>query len=68
MSTSGCVTIAWPVSLPPETTFSTPLGRNSDAISPSRSVVSGVVGAGLRTIVLPAASAGPIFQIAIISG
>ena len=33
-----------------------------------RSVVSGVVSAGLRTIVLPPASAGPIFQIAIISG
>ena len=68
MSTSSWVTIAWPVSLPPETTLSTPFGKNSEAISPSRSVVSGVVGAGLSTIVLPAASAGPIFQIAIISG
>ena len=68
MSTSSWVTSAAPVSLPPATTLSTPLGRNSAAISPRRSVVSGVVGAGLRTIVLPAASAGPIFQIAIISG
>jgi hypothetical protein len=32
------------------------------------SVVTGVVSAGLSTIVLPAASAGPIFQMAIISG
>ena len=32
------------------------------------SVVIGVVGAGLSTTVQPAASAGPIFQIAIISG
>jgi hypothetical protein len=31
-------------------------------------VVIGVVSAGFSTIVQPAASAGPIFQIAIISG
>ena len=33
-----------------------------------RSVVSGVCSDGLSTTTLPAASAGPIFQIAIISG
>ena len=40
--------------------------RREDAPPPARpacSVVSGVVSAGLSTIVLPAASAGPIFQI-----
>ena len=68
MRMSGCWTSAWPVSPRPPMTLSTPLGRNSAAISPSLSVVSGVVSAGLRTIVLPAASAGPIFQMAIISG
>ena len=62
------MTSAWPVSPRPPITFSTPLGRNSAAISASLSVVTGVVSAGLSTIVLPAASAGPIFQIAIISG
>ena len=36
--------------------------------SASSSVVSGVVSDGLRTIVLPAARAGPIFQTAIIIG
>ena len=35
---------------------------------PSLSVVSGVAVAGLRTTELPAASAGPIFQIAIMNG
>ena len=53
----------WPV-----TTFSTPGGRMSAASSASRSVVSGVSSDGLSTTVLPAASAGPIFQTAIISG
>jgi hypothetical protein len=63
------VTSAWPAGSPcPPITFSTPFGRNSAAISASLSVVIGVVSAGLRTIVLPVASAGPIFQIAIISG
>jgi hypothetical protein len=48
--------------------FRTPGGRISLASSNSRIVDSGVVSAGLSTIVLPVASAGPIFQIAIISG
>ncbi len=68
MSTSGCVTSALAGLVAAGDTLSTPLGRNSAASSASLSVVTGVVGAGLRTIVLPAASAGPIFQTAIISG
>ena len=36
--------------------------------SPSRTVEAGVVSDGLSTNVLPAASAGPIFQTAIIIG
>ena len=68
MSTSSCSTSAAPGSLPPAMTLSTPLGRNSEAISASLIVLSGVVGAGLRTIVLPVASAGPIFQMAIMIG
>jgi hypothetical protein len=50
------------------TTFSTPGGRMSCDSSASRSVVLGVSSAGLSTDVFPAASAGPIFQIAIING
>ena len=69
MSTSGWVTSAWPAGSPwPVITLSTPAGKISAANSASLRVVSGVVSAGLRTIVLPAASAGPIFQTAIISG
>jgi len=63
-----CSTTARPVSRSPVTTLSAPAGRNSEAISASRSVVSGVVSLGLRTTVLPAARAGAIFQIAIIIG
>ena len=37
-------------------------------ISASLSAVSGVISEGFNTIVFPVASAGPIFQIAIISG
>ena len=40
----------------------------SAAISASRSAVSGVSSDGLSTTVLPAASAGPIFQVAMLSG
>ncbi len=64
----GWETRAAPVSRSPVTTFSTPGGRNSAASSASIRVVTGVVSDGLSTMVLPAASAGPIFQIAIISG
>jgi hypothetical protein len=56
------------VSRSPVITLKTPGGKNSDAISASSSVEAGVVSDGLSTTVLPAASAGPIFHTAIISG
>jgi hypothetical protein len=46
----------------------TPDGRNSCAISASNVEDAGVVSEGFSTIVLPAARAGAIFQIIIISG
>ena len=52
----------------PQTTFSTPGGRNSWQISASSVEEAGVVSLGLSTTVLPAARAGAIFQIIIISG
>ncbi len=57
---SGWVTRASPASEPrPVITLKTPLGRPpSDSSSANRSVVSGVVAAGLATTVLPATSAG----------
>ena len=64
----GCETSARPVSRSPVTTFMTPGGKNSWQSSPSSSVDAGVVSDGLITSVFPAASAGAIFQIAIISG
>ena len=63
-----CSTSARPVSRSPQTTLRTPGGRNSWAISASSVERAGVVSLGLRTIVLPAASAGAIFQIIISSG
>ena len=67
--TAGCVTIASPTGLPrPATTLKTPGGSASSESSARRSVDSGVSSEGFRTIVLPAASAGAIFQIAIASG
>ena len=69
MPTSGWVTSSAPVGSPwPPIALKTPAGRISAHHSAKSSVVSGVVSAGFSTIVLPAASAGPIFQIAIISG
>ena len=68
MAGEECSTTRRPVSRSPVTTLNVPAGRNSEAISAIRSVVSGVVSLGLRTIVLPAASAGAIFHIAIIIG
>jgi hypothetical protein len=56
------------VSALPLTTLNTPAGRISPAISASRTVERGVVSLGLSTIVLPAASAGAIFQMAIANG
>ena len=65
---TGWDTRALPVSLSPQTTLSTPGGRNSAASSASRTDVTGVLSAGLSTTVFPAARAGPIFHTAIISG
>ena len=52
----------------PVMTFRTPGGRMSAAISASRIAVSGVRADGFSTTVLPAISAGPIFQPAIMIG
>ena len=69
IATSGWRTSPAPAGSPwPKITFSTPFGRCSAQISASRAAVSGVCSEGFSTTVLPAASAGPIFQIAIISG
>ncbi len=48
--------------------LTTPAGTTSRRISPSLSVESGVKGEGFSTIVLPASSAGAIFQMASSSG
>ena len=63
-----CSTRRRPVSRSPHTTLSTPAGRNSWASSASSVELAGVVSLGLSTTVLPAARAGAIFQIIIISG
>ena len=69
MPTSGWRTIVSPTGMPsPVITLNTPGGKMSAAYSASFSAVSGVSSLGLSTTVLPDASAGPIFQIAIISG
>ena len=65
---AGCATTACPVARSPQTTLKTPGGSTSAAISASIAVVTGVVSAGFRTTVLPAARAGPNFQTAIIIG
>ena len=67
--TAGWVTIASPTGLPrPHTTLRTPGGSTWSESSASRSVDSGVSSEGFNTMVLPAASAGAIFQIAIANG
>src|SRR3546814_11608440 len=63
----------WPViqgpsASPPLTILSTPGGSRSFTSSPNLRVESGVNGEGLRTIVLPASSAGPTLNIASSSG
>ena len=70
LRTSGWRTRASPQPGPgPGTTLSTPSGRPASAASSaSASAVSGVSGEGLRTTVLPQASAGPSFQAAMTSG
>ncbi len=67
--TAGCRVRASPMTAPrPVTTLNTPAGTMSAARSAKRSVVSGVICAGLMMDVLPAAKAGPSFQMAIING
>ena len=62
-------TSAAPVSPSPVTMLTTPSGRPaSRQISAKASAVSGVYSAGFSTTVLPAASAGAIFQASISSG
>ena len=58
LATSGCCVSAAPRSFWSAMTLSTPGGRIDAASSPKRRVVSGVVGAGFATTVLPASSAG----------
>ena len=67
-SMAGCSTRLTPVSTPPVTTFRTPAGRSSAASSAMRSDDSGVSGAGLRTIVLPVASASAVKSAVCIGG
>ena len=53
----------------PCTTLSTPGGSPASMnAAASRSPISGVIGDGLNTTVLPAASAGPILRLAMLSG
>ena len=68
--TSGCATSGSPTSGPsPWTMLSTPVGKPMPAASsPSSVAVCGVTSDGLATTVLPAASAGAIFQVNRYSG
>ena len=69
LSTPACATSAAPVSPSPVTMLTTPAGSPaSRQISAKASAVSGVYSAGFSTTVLPAASAGAIFQASISSG
>ncbi len=67
MLMSSCLQIAAPTSPPgPVTTFITPSGIPASSAAFAISMaVSGVLEAGFRTTVFPAARAGPIFQAAI---
>src|SRR5215207_3270809 len=69
-ATSGFSTRRCPTLLPgPTTTFTTPSGIPASlAMRSNSTAVRGVSPAGLRTRVFPAASAGAIFQLAIVSG
>jgi hypothetical protein len=59
LATPGCVVSAAPRSFSSQITLTTPVSRISPQTLPNSNVVSGVVGAGLSTIVLPVTSAGP---------
>jgi len=68
LSTSASTSAA-PAAPSPVTILTTPFGRPTSAqISAKARAVSGVCSAGFRTTVLPAASAGAIFQASIRSG
>src|SRR5947208_14747163 len=69
-STSGCPVRGAPAPAPvPCTMLSTPGGSPaSSATSPSTEQVRGAHSGGLRTTVLPAASAGPTRQVASMKG
>ena len=59
----------WAPAANPCTTFSTPGGRPASMnAAASRSPIHGVIGDGLKTTVLPAARAGPILRLAMLSG
>ena len=63
--TSGWPTSASPMSAPePDSTLTTPGGKTSARISAKASALRGVLADGLSTAVLPVASAGPSFQVA----
>ena len=69
LATSLWVTRCMPISPGPGTMFTTPGGRSAwRHTSANSSADSGVVEAGLRTTVLPAARAGAIFQASMSSG
>src|SRR6266550_2325260 len=69
LSTPGWVTSAIPTSPGPGTMLTTPGGRSAwRQTSANSSALNGVVDAGLRTTVLPAARAGAIFHASIRSG
>ncbi len=69
MRTRGCDTNGAPTLSPAAADdVDGPLGENLDSNSASFSTVNGVCSDGLRTTVLPAASAGASFHAAIIKG
>ena len=69
MRTLGWLTSWSPMVEPePDRTLRTPGGRCSARICAKRRADSGVRIEGLRTTVLPVASAGPSFQLAMYSG
>ena len=69
LSTLSCVASAIPISPGPVMMFTVPGGRSAWTQTSAKSIAdSGVVDAGLSTTVLPAASAGAIFQASISSG
>ena len=69
LSTPGCWTMSSPTAPSPVTMFTTPGGRPTSWQSSAKySAERGVYSAGFKTTVLPAASAGAIFQASIRRG